>query len=60
MKTGAFWELGSVSDQQLRSGLVTLLASGGRTEARIVAHIAEVEERRLHSKDSCSSLFEYC
>jgi hypothetical protein len=60
MKTGAFWELGGVSDQQLRSGLAALLASGYRTEARIIAHIAEVEERRLHSKDGCSSLFEYC
>jgi hypothetical protein len=56
MKTGAFWELGGVSDEQLRSGLVTLLASGSRTEARLIAHIAEVEERRLHSKDGCSSI----
>jgi hypothetical protein len=60
MKTGAFWELGGVSDEQLRSGLAALLASGYRTEARIVAHIAEVEERRLHSKHGSSSLFEYC
>jgi 5-methylcytosine-specific restriction endonuclease McrA len=60
MKTGAFWELAGISDQQLRSGLAALLASGCRTEARIIAHIAEVEERRLHSKDGCSSLFEYC
>jgi 5-methylcytosine-specific restriction endonuclease McrA len=60
MKTGVFWELGGVSDEQLRSGLAALLASGGRTEARLIAHIAEVEERRLHSKDGCSSLFEYC
>jgi hypothetical protein len=51
MKTGVFWEFGGVSDQQLRSGLAALLASGCRTEARIIAHIAEVEERRLHSKD---------
>src|SRR5882724_5528908 len=60
MKTGAFWELGGLSDEQLRSGLAALLASGYRTEARIVAHIAEVEERRLHSKDGSCSLFEYC
>ena len=60
MKTGVFWELGGISDEQLRSGLAALLASGYRTEARIVAHIAEVEERRLHLKDGSSSLFEYC
>ena len=60
MKTGACWELGGVSDEQLRSGLAALLASGYRTEAQIVAHIAEVEDRRLHSKDGSPSLFEYC
>ncbi len=60
METGAFWELGGISDEQLRSELAALLASGCRTEARIIAHIAEVEERKLHSKDGCSSLFEYC
>src|SRR5450432_1991266 len=60
MKTGDFWELGGVSDQQLRSGLATLLASDARTQARVIAHISEVEERRLHSKDGYSSLFEYC
>ena len=59
-ENGAFWELGGVSDQQLRSGLAALLAGGCRTEARVVAHIAEVEERRLHSKDGSPSLFEYC
>ncbi|HEY3666173.1 MAG TPA: hypothetical protein VGL19_09245 [Polyangiaceae bacterium] len=60
MKTGVFWQLGNVSDAQLRSDLRTLLASGYRTEARIIAHIAEVAERKLHLKDGSSSLFDYC
>jgi 5-methylcytosine-specific restriction endonuclease McrA len=60
MGTGAFWELEHVSDQQVRCELATLLASGYRTEARIVAHIAEVEGRKLHAKDGSPSLFEYC
>ena len=60
MGTQEFWDLGGVSDSQLRSGLAALLASGYRTEARIVAHIAEAEERKLHLKDGCASLFEYC
>jgi hypothetical protein len=51
MEAGVFWDLGRVSDQQLRAGLATLLASGYRTEAHIIAHIAEVEERRIHAKD---------
>src|SRR5450631_1505855 len=54
------WDLGRVSDTQLRSGLTSLLASGYRTEARIIAHIAEIEERKLHAKDGSQSLFEYC
>src|SRR5450432_1083866 len=60
METGAFWDLRRVSNSQLRSQLGSLLASGYRTEARIIAHIAEVEERKLHLKDGCASLFEYC
>jgi hypothetical protein len=39
---------------------VKLLVNGYRTEARIIAHIAEVEERKLHAKDGSPSLFEYC
>jgi hypothetical protein len=60
VETGVFLDLGSVSDAQLRSGLTSLLANGYRTEARIIAHIAEVEERKLHAKDGSPSLFEYC
>jgi hypothetical protein len=60
METGVFWDLECVSDTQLRSGLTSLLASGYRTEARIIAHIAEVEERKLHAKDGSPSPFEYC
>jgi hypothetical protein len=60
METGAFWDLGRVSDTQLRSGLTSLLGNGYRTEARIIAHIAEAEERKLHAKDGSPSLFDYC
>ena len=60
MGTGVFWELGSVSDDGLRSQLTCLLASGYRTEARIIAHLAEVDERKLYLKDGSESLFAYC
>jgi len=60
MESVVFWDLGLVSDQQLRAGLATLLANGYRTEARIIAHIAEVEERKIHAKDGSPSLFDYC
>lgn len=60
METRAFWVLERVSDRQLRSDLAALLAAGYRTEARIIAHIAEVEGRKLHARDGSPSLFEYC
>ena len=60
MGTRGFWELGEVSDDQLRQDLAKLLAHGYRTEARIVAHLAELDERKLHVKDASESLFSYC
>jgi 5-methylcytosine-specific restriction endonuclease McrA len=60
METREFWRLGRVSDEQLRAGLSALLANGYRTEARIIAHIAEVEERKLHLREGSESLFDYC
>jgi hypothetical protein len=60
MATKEFWELSTVSDDQLLQDLNGLLTGGARVEARIVAHLAEVEERRLHLKAATSSLFDYC
>ena len=48
MSGGEFWELGHIADRELESELARLLGSGSRTEARILAHLAAVEERRLH------------
>lgn len=60
MESGGFWHLGGVSDTQLRNGLSELLAAGYRTEARIIAHLAEVERRKLHLSEGSESLFAYC
>jgi hypothetical protein len=60
MGARGFWDLGLVSDDQLRQNLATLLTNGYRTEARIVAHLAELEERKLHTKDANESLFAHC
>src|SRR5471032_3282186 len=60
MDSGVFWELGGVADGELQVELARLLANGSRTEARIIAHLAAVEERRLHLEAGCSSLFDYC
>jgi hypothetical protein len=47
------------SDEQLRAGLADLLANDYRTEARIIAHLAEIEARKLHLRDGGESLFDY-
>ncbi len=60
MKTRGFWCLEGVSDRELQCALSALLASSSRTEARIIAHLAEVEERRIHLKAGSESLFAYC
>jgi len=46
-------------DEVLRrlSGLVQL---GRRNEAELVAHLAEVDERRLYTRSAAPSLFAYC
>lgn len=60
MKEGNFWCLEGVSDALLQERLKDLLTNGARTEARIVAHLAEVDARKLHLSMGSSSLFDYC
>lgn len=59
MNQRGFWNLGGVSDETLVADLKELTRREGWTEARIVAHLAELDERRLHLKQA-KSLFEYC
>ncbi len=60
MTSGEFWALDHLADEAVQEQLMRLLASGARTEARVIAHIAAVEDRRLHLLSGCSSLFDYC
>lgn len=60
MENRGFWRLEGVSDVSLERELLELLTNGHRTEARIVAHIAEVERRKLFLKEGFSSLYKYC
>jgi hypothetical protein len=55
-----FWKLAHLSDEQLIDGLAVMLSACRRSIARLVAHLAEVEERRLHLRVACSSMFSYC
>lgn len=53
-------KLRGVPDHALEHRLRGLIADGARTEALIVAHMGEVDARRLHARAGYHSLFEYC
>jgi len=49
-----------LSDDELLAGLCGALGSTRRWTVRVLAHLGEVEERRLQLLAGCGSLFEYC
>ncbi len=52
--------LQSLSDDQLLSGLADVAGQSRRAESSPVAHIAEVDYRRLFARHACPSMFVYC
>jgi hypothetical protein len=52
--------LRSLSDEALLRRLSELLRDTRANEAPLVAHLAEVDERRLYARFAVSSLFTYC
>ncbi len=52
--------LSALSNQEL----VSMLAAAVRTEcaasAEVIAHLAELDRRKLYLEEACSSLFSYC
>ena len=52
--------LESLSDDDLLRGLADLLRQSRRAESDLVAHIAEVETRRLYAREAVPSMFVYC
>jgi hypothetical protein len=49
-----------VSDDELLRRLAALLGDARRVEADLVAHIGEVDERRLYAREASPSMFRYC
>jgi hypothetical protein len=49
-----------VADEDLLRRLVEILGRSRRVEADLVAHIAEVDERRLYAREAFPSMFAYC
>lgn len=52
--------LHALSDAELLGQLTTTLARSRRSEAKLVAEIAEVDRRRLYAHEACPSMFAYC
>jgi hypothetical protein len=50
----------NVPDEDLLRQLSQLVKQSRGVEADVVAHIGEVELRRLYAAEACSSMFEYC
>jgi hypothetical protein len=53
-------KLGDLSDAQLLESLKSLCGQGRAVLARLLAHLVEVEERRLHLEAACPSIFQFC
>ena len=51
--------LKSISDDELLRRLSGLVEKSRRVESELVAHVAEVDERRLYAREACSSMFTY-
>ena len=51
--------LDHVPDDRLLSDLAALVATDRRTTAALLAHLAEVQERKLYLPAACSSMFVY-
>lgn len=52
--------LASVPDDELLERLSALLGGSRRAEADLVAHIGEVDRRRLYARAAAPSMFAYC
>ena len=52
--------LTSFSDDDLLRRLSDLLGQSRRDEADLVAHVGEVDRRRLYAREASPSMFAYC
>src|SRR5271166_5396864 len=53
-------KLADLSDAQLLESLKMVCGQGRVLLARLLAHLIEVEERRLHLESACPSMFQFC
>jgi 5-methylcytosine-specific restriction endonuclease McrA len=55
-----FWKLEHLSHSQLIESLSRVIRIQRRALAELIAHLGEVEERRLHLEAAYGSMFDYC
>ena len=55
-----FKSFSKISDDELLRRLSELLRKSRRVESELVAHIGEVDARRLYAREAASSMFAYC
>jgi hypothetical protein len=53
-------KLTALSDDELLASLHEIRLDARRLDVRLIVSLIEVEDRRLHLKAACSSLFEFC
>ena len=53
-------ELQTIPDDELLRRLADLLGQSRRSEADLVAHVGEVDARRLYAREASPSMFVYC
>src|ERR1700740_1907291 len=53
-------KLAELSDAQLLESLKSICGQGRAVLARLLAHLVEVEERRLPLEAACPSMFQFC
>src|SRR5262245_49886370 len=54
------WPLESVSDDEILRGLHHHLSQSRHSKSPTVAHLFEVESRRLYAREAAPSMFVYC
>jgi hypothetical protein len=52
--------LQTLSDDELLRSLSEIMQQSRRLDADLIAHIGEMDERRLYAREACSSMFTYC
>ena len=55
-----FKSFSTISDDELLRRLSELLQKSRRVESELVAHIGEVDARRLYAREAAPSMFAYC